>query len=132
MDFVPDTRRVLTGQQQALIQYQVRAEQADRDIARLQNDLTTEKQILQKTTAEHRELEKQAHALLTISTEFRTQLEQASNALTQARTELVLLQKEVPELKAQLASREAESRRLLEEKSRLEGLIASIENGNSA
>lgn len=127
-----DTRRALTGQQQTLIQYQVRAEQADRDIARLQNELSTEKQTLQKTTAEHRELEKQAHALSTISTELRTQLEQASNALTQARTELVLLQKEVPELKAQLASQEAESRRLLEEKSRLEGLIASIENGNSA
>ncbi len=124
-----DTRRTLAGQQQALIQRQVRAEQADRDLARLQDELKTEQQAHQEVTALHRESEKQVHTLSTISAEIRKQWEEATGTLTQARTALAVFQSENPELKARLAAQEMENRRLLEEKARLEGLLATSAKG---
>ena len=124
-----DTRRALTGQQQSLIQCQVRAEQAVRDITRLQGELETERQTHQKAAAEHRELEKQAHALSTLSSELRAQREEASGALAEARAELAVFQNETSELKTRLGILEAENRRLLEEKASLGGLSDSSTKG---
>lgn len=120
-----DTRHTMAGQQQALIQCQVRAVQADRDLARLQGDLDTERQAHQEVAALHRELERQAHAQSIVSAEIRKQWEEATETLTQARTALAVFQSENPQLKARLAAQEVENRRLLEEKVRLEGLLAN-------
>lgn len=124
-----EARRALAGQQQALIQCQVRAEQADRDIERLREHLDIERQARQKAEAEQRESEKQTHALSTVVAELRTRVEEAAKAYTQARSDLAILQNENPKLKARLATQEADNRRLLQEKAHLERLLPGDAKG---
>lgn len=126
-----ETRRSLSAQQQALVQYETRVEQLGHDNARLQNDLASVQQAHQGTLAEHRELEQQFHTQSAICGELRAQLQAATATLTQAQADLAVLQSDNPQLKARLTELEDISetlrtgnRRLIEEKARLEGQLA--------